>query len=59
MGPAQAGGGGVLVATALTLAGLALGGGFWLDRQRAERREETARREGREAQEARRRRRPC
>src|SRR5262249_48809670 len=36
-----------LVATALALVGLALGGGFWLQRQRAERREETARREGR------------
>jgi eukaryotic-like serine/threonine-protein kinase len=35
-----------LVATALALVTLTLGGGFWLERQEAERREETARREG-------------
>jgi serine/threonine-protein kinase len=34
-----------LVATALALVGLASGGGLWLARQQAERREETARRE--------------
>jgi serine/threonine-protein kinase len=39
-----------LVATALAVVGLAVGGGFWQQRQQAERREETARREGREAQ---------
>jgi serine/threonine-protein kinase len=39
-----------LVATALAVVGLAVGGGFWLQRQQAERREETARQEGREAQ---------
>ena len=39
-----------LVATALALVGLAVGGGFWLQRQQAERREETARQEGRESQ---------
>jgi tetratricopeptide (TPR) repeat protein/tRNA A-37 threonylcarbamoyl transferase component Bud32 len=39
-----------LVAMVLALAGLALGGGLWLERQRAERREETARQEGRESQ---------
>ena len=38
-----------LVATALALVGLAVGGGFWLERQQAERREETARREGRQS----------
>jgi serine/threonine-protein kinase len=36
-----------LAGTALTLAGLALGGGFWLERQKAEQREEMARKEGR------------
>src|SRR5207248_1746756 len=36
-----------LAATALALAGLALGGGLWVERQQAERRAETARREGR------------
>jgi serine/threonine-protein kinase len=36
-----------LVASALALVGLAIGGGLWLERQRAERREETARQEGR------------
>ena len=35
-----------LIATALALATLSLGGGLWLERQQAERREETARREG-------------
>jgi serine/threonine-protein kinase len=44
--PAAAG----LVATALTLVGLAIGGSFWLERQRAERREQTARQEERELQ---------
>ena len=39
-----------LVATALAVVGLAVGGGFWLQRQQAERREEAARQEGREAQ---------
>ena len=39
-----------LVATALAVVGLAVGGGFWLQRQQAERREETARQEGRESQ---------
>jgi serine/threonine-protein kinase len=39
-----------LVATALALVGLTVGGGFWLEREQAERREETARQEGREAQ---------
>src|SRR5438445_505591 len=39
-----------LVATALALFGLALGGGLWLERQRSERRAETARQEGRESQ---------
>jgi serine/threonine-protein kinase len=39
-----------LVATALALVGLAVGGGFWLQRQQAERREEAARQEGRESQ---------
>jgi serine/threonine-protein kinase len=37
-----------LLATALAFVGLALGGGFWLERQQAERREEKARQEGRE-----------
>ena len=41
-----------LVATALALVGLAVGGGFWLERQQAERREETARREGRQSKAA-------
>ncbi len=41
-----------LVATALALVTLALGGGFWLERQRAERREETARREGQQSKAA-------
>ena len=41
-----------LLATALALAGLAVGGGFWLERQRSERREETARREGRQSEAA-------
>jgi hypothetical protein len=36
-----------LVATALTLVGLALGGGLWLERQRAEQGAEKARQEGR------------
>jgi serine/threonine-protein kinase len=39
-----------LVATALALVGLAVGGGFWMERQQAERREEAARQEGRESQ---------
>jgi serine/threonine-protein kinase len=39
-----------LVATAVALVGLAIGGGLWLERQRAERREETARQEERESQ---------
>jgi serine/threonine-protein kinase len=39
-----------LVATALAVVGLAVGGGFWLERQQARQREETARQEGREAQ---------
>jgi serine/threonine-protein kinase len=38
-----------LVAMALALVGLAIGGGLWLERQAAERREETARQEGRES----------
>ena len=42
-----------LLATALALVGLlALGGGFWLERQQAERREETARREGQQSKAA-------
>ena len=41
-----------LVATALALVGLAVGGGFWLERQQAERREETARREGQQSKAA-------
>jgi serine/threonine-protein kinase len=40
----------VLLATALALAGLAVGVGLWLERQRAERREQTARQEERELQ---------
>ena len=40
------------MATALALVGLAVGGGFWLERQRAERRAETARREGRQSKAA-------
>src|SRR5205085_5853730 len=39
-----------LLATALALAGLALGGGLWLERQQAERRAESARQEGRASQ---------
>jgi serine/threonine-protein kinase len=39
-----------LVVTALALVGLAVGGGFWLERQQAERREEAARQEGRESE---------
>src|SRR5262245_28364066 len=39
-----------LVAMALALVGLALGGGLWLERQQAERRAEAARQEGRESQ---------
>jgi serine/threonine-protein kinase len=39
-----------LVVTALTLVGLAVGGGFWLERRQAEQREEAARQEGRESQ---------
>jgi serine/threonine-protein kinase len=39
-----------LVASALALGGLALGGWLWLERQRAEQRAETARQEGRESQ---------
>jgi hypothetical protein len=38
--------------TALSLVGLAVGGGFWLERQQAERREETARREGQQSKAA-------
>src|SRR3954470_24337295 len=41
-----------LSVTALALVGLAVGGGFWMERQQAERREETARREGRQAEAA-------
>jgi eukaryotic-like serine/threonine-protein kinase len=41
-----------LVATVVALVGLAVGGGFWLQRQQAERREETARREGRQSEAA-------
>ena len=41
-----------LLVTALALAGLAVGGGFWLQRQHAERREETARREGEQSKAA-------
>jgi tetratricopeptide (TPR) repeat protein len=39
-----------LMATALALVGLAIGGGFWLEHERGARRAETARREEREAQ---------
>ena len=38
------------MATVLALVGLAIGGGFWLERERAERRAETVRQEEREAQ---------
>jgi serine/threonine-protein kinase len=38
------------VATTLPLIGLAIGSGVWLEKQRAERREEMARQEGRESQ---------
>ena len=41
-----------LLVTALALVGLAVGGGFWMERQQAERREETARREGRQSKAA-------
>ena len=41
-----------LLFTALALVGLAVGGGFWLERQQAERREETARLEGRQSEAA-------
>jgi serine/threonine-protein kinase len=41
-----------LLVMALALAGLAVGGGFWLERQEAERREETARREGQQSKAA-------
>jgi eukaryotic-like serine/threonine-protein kinase len=41
-----------LFATALALLGLAAGGGLWLERQQAERREEMARREGRQSKAA-------
>jgi serine/threonine-protein kinase len=41
--------GAALVATALALVGLALGGGLWLERERADRRAESARQEEREA----------
>ncbi len=41
-----------LLVTALALVGLAVGGGFWLERQQAERREETARREGQQSKAA-------
>jgi serine/threonine-protein kinase len=41
-----------LLVTALALAGLSVGGGFWLERQQAERRAETARREGRQSKAA-------
>jgi serine/threonine-protein kinase len=44
--PAEA----ALVATALALIGLAVGGGFFLQRQQAEQREESARQQGRESQ---------
>jgi serine/threonine-protein kinase len=44
--PAEA----ALVATALVLLGLAVAGGFWLQRQQAEHRAESARQEGRETQ---------
>jgi serine/threonine-protein kinase len=42
--------GAALLATALALVGLAIASGFWLQRQQAERREERARLEGRQAQ---------
>ena len=38
-----------LLVMALALVGLAVGGGFWLERQQADRREETARLEGRQS----------
>src|SRR5262249_28193421 len=38
------------VATALALIGLAVAGGFWMQRKQAERREESARQEGRQSQ---------
>ena len=38
-----------LLVMALALVGLAVGGGFWLERQKAERREETARLEGQQS----------
>src|SRR5437762_1859378 len=41
-----------LLVTALALVGLAAGGGFWMERQQAERREETARQEGRQSKAA-------
>jgi serine/threonine-protein kinase len=41
-----------LLVTALALIGLAVGGGFWLERQQAERRAETARREGQQSKAA-------
>jgi eukaryotic-like serine/threonine-protein kinase len=41
-----------LLVTALALVGLASGGGFWLERQQSERREETARRLGGQAKAA-------
>ncbi len=44
--------GAALVATALALVALAIGGGFWLERQRAEHREQAARQEERERQAA-------
>ena len=43
---------GALVATAVALVGLTVGGGFWLQRQRAEQREDIARREGRQTEAA-------
>jgi tetratricopeptide (TPR) repeat protein len=42
----------VLLVTVLALGALAVGGGFWLERQQAERRAETARREGRQSKAA-------
>jgi serine/threonine-protein kinase len=44
--PAEA----ALVATALTLLGLTVAGGFWVQQQQAEQRERSARQEGRESQ---------
>ena len=41
-----------LVGTALALVGLAVTGGFWLERRQAERREETARRQGHQSEAA-------